>query len=44
MANIVGFPNNIVAGMFLNLKHSVFSTHIVNREAYNMKSWSLILG
>ena len=38
MANIVGFPNNIVAGMFLNLKHPVFSTQIVNRKAYNMKT------
>ena len=38
MANIVGFPNNIVAGIPLNLKHSVFSTKIVNRKAYNMKT------
>ena len=44
MANIVGFPNNIVAGMFLNLKHSVFSTQIVNREAYNMKAWVIDIG
>ena len=39
MANIVGFPNNTVAGMFLNLKHPVFSAQIVNRKAYNMKTW-----
>ena len=25
MANIVGFPNNRVASMSLNLKHSIFS-------------------
>ena len=34
MANIVGFPNNTGVGMFLNLKHSVFSAQIVNRKAY----------
>ena len=38
MANTVGFPNNTVAGMSLNFKHSVFSAQIVNRKAYNMKT------
>ena len=44
MANIVGFPNNTVAGMFLNLKHPVFSAQIVNRKAYNMKTWVIDTG
>ena len=44
MANIVGFPNNTVAGMFLNLKHSIFSAQIVNRKAYNMKTWVIDTG
>ena len=38
MANIIGFPYNIVADMILNLKHFVFSAHIVNKKAYNMKT------
>lgn len=44
MANIVGFPNNTVAGIPLNLKHSVFSAKIVNRKAYNMKTWVIDAG
>ena len=43
MANTVGFPNNTIAGIPLNLKHSVFSAKIVIRKAYNMKTWLLIL-
>ena len=44
MANIVGLPNNTVASMFLNLKHSIFFTQIVNRKAYNMKTWVIDTG
>ena len=44
MANIIGFPYNTVADMFLNLKHFVFSAHIVNRKAYNMKTWIIDTG
>ena len=39
MANTIGFPNNTVASMSLNFKHSVFSTQIFNRKAYNMETW-----
>ena len=38
MANTVGFPNNTIASIPLNLKHSIFSAKIVNRKAYNMKT------
>ena len=44
MANTVGFPNNTVAGMSLNFKHSVFSAQIVNRKAYNMETWVIDTG
>ena len=44
MANIVGFPNNTIVGISLNLKHSVFSANIVNRKAYNMKTWVIDTG
>ena len=39
MANTVDFPNNTVAGMSLNFKHSVFFARIVNRKVYNMETW-----
>jgi len=44
MANTVGFPNNITASIPLNLKHLVFSAKIVNRKAYNMKTWVIDTG
>ena len=39
MANTMGFPNNTVVVISLNFKHSVFSTLLVNRKAYNMETW-----
>ena len=44
MANTVGFPNNTVAGMSLNFKHSIFFAQIVNRKAYNMETWVIDTG
>ena len=44
MANTVGFPNNTVAGMSLNFKHSVFSAQIVNRKDYNIETWIIDTG
>ena len=44
MANTVGFPNNTVAGMSLNFKHSIFFAQIVNRKAYNMETWVINTG
>ena len=44
MANTMGFPNNTVAGMSLNFKHSIFFAQIVNRKAYNMETWVINTG
>ena len=44
MANTVGFPNNIAASIPLNLKHLVFPAKIVNRKAYNVKTWVIDTG
>lgn len=44
MANTVAFPNNAVAVISLNHKHSVFSTKIVNRRAYSIDTWVLDIG
>jgi len=44
MANTMVFPNNAVALISLNLKHSIFSSKIVNRRAYSMDTWVLDTG
>ena len=38
VANVMALPTNAIAGTSINFKHSVFSSKIVNRRAYGLKT------
>ena len=44
VANSVTCPSNVVVGNSINLKHSVFSTKIVSRRAYDLQTWVIDTG